>query len=82
MAAELDRIQPVPGQIGVVCTIGEEVVGVDLFDKPTTLATYLRGIIAGHTLDAPPSGRNAIRSGPSSASSHRSTPWPGAPARV
>ena len=55
MADELDRIEPVPGQIGVVCTIGDEIVGVDLFDNPATLETYLRGIIAGHALDAPPS---------------------------
>jgi hypothetical protein len=55
MADELDRIEPVSGQIGVVCTVGDEIVGVDLFDKPTTLETYLRGIIAGHALDAPAS---------------------------
>ena len=41
-----------PNQIGVVCTIGDEVVGLDLFDRPTTLASYLRGIVAGHALDA------------------------------
>jgi hypothetical protein len=58
IADELDRIQPVPGQIGVVCTIGDAVVGVDLFDKPATLETYLRGIVAGHALDAPPSFRS------------------------
>ena len=63
MADELDRIEPVPGQIGVVCTIGDDVVGVDLFDAPTTLETYLRGIIAGHALDAPLSSesRDPIR---------------------
>ena len=55
MADELDRIEPVSGQIGVVCTVGDEIVGMDLFDKPTTLETYLRGIIAGHALDAPAS---------------------------
>jgi hypothetical protein len=58
IADELDRIQAVPGQIGVVCTIGDAVVGVDLFDRPTTLETYLRGIVAGHALDAPPSFRS------------------------
>jgi len=55
MGDDLDRIEPVFGQIGVVCTIGDEIVGMDLFDKPTTLETYLRGIIAGHALDAPTS---------------------------
>ena len=53
MAAELDRIRPVDGQIGVVCTIGNEVVGLDLFDRPGTLQQYLRAIVAGHALDAP-----------------------------
>ena len=27
--------------------------GLDLFETPTTLETYLQGIIAGHALDAP-----------------------------
>ncbi len=53
IAAELDRIEPVDGQIGVICTIGAEVVGLDLFDRPDTLRQYLRAIVAGHALDAP-----------------------------
>ena len=53
LAPELEKIRTVPGQIGVICTIGEQVVGLDLFDKPSTLERYLRGIVAGHALDAP-----------------------------
>ena len=53
IAAQLDLVEPVTGQIGVICTIGDHVVGMDLFDKPSTLEKYLRGIIAGHALDAP-----------------------------
>jgi hypothetical protein len=53
IAPELEKIRTVPGQIGVVCTIGDQVVGLDLFDKPSTLERYLRGIVAGHALDAP-----------------------------
>ena len=53
MAPELEKIRSVPGQIGVICTIGEQVVGLDLFDKPSTLERYLRSIVAGHALDAP-----------------------------
>jgi len=53
MAEELDRITPLANQIGVVCAIGNEVVGLDLFDRATTLGQYLRPIIAGHALDAP-----------------------------
>jgi len=55
IAVQLDELRPVPGQIGVICTVGEQVVGMDLFDKPSTLERCLRGIIAGHALDAPPS---------------------------
>jgi hypothetical protein len=63
LAPEFEKIQTVPGQIGVICTIGEQVVGLDLFDKPSTLERYLRGIVAGHALDAPahPSNADPIR---------------------
>jgi len=53
MADVLDRIEPVEGQLGVVCTVGDQVVGLDLFDRPETLGRYLRAIVAGHALDAP-----------------------------
>jgi len=59
LAPELEKIGTVPGQIGVICTIGDQVVGLDLFDKPSTLERYLRGIIAGHALDAPVQRSNA-----------------------
>jgi hypothetical protein len=63
IADRLDQVEPVPGQVGVVCTIGDEVVGLDLFDKSSTLGRYLRGIIAGHVLDAPSptEGSDSIR---------------------
>jgi hypothetical protein len=53
IADQLEQIKPTPGQVGVVCIAGDKVVGLDLFDKPSTLEHYLRGIIAGHVLDAP-----------------------------
>jgi hypothetical protein len=59
IADRLDQIEPVPGQIGVVCVIGDRVAGLDLFDKPATLEKYLRGIVAGHALDAPSSTCNS-----------------------
>jgi hypothetical protein len=59
VADQLDRIEPFSDQIGVVCTIGDQVLGLDLFDKPATLERYLRGIIAGHALDAPSSTWNS-----------------------
>lgn len=52
IADQLDKVKALPDQIGVVCTIGERVIGLDLFDKPATLDKYLRGIVAGHALDA------------------------------
>jgi hypothetical protein len=53
IADQLDRVKALPDQIGVVCAVGERVIGLDLFDKPTTLKKYLRGLVAGHVLDAP-----------------------------
>jgi hypothetical protein len=52
IAGQLDDVHPQPGQVGVVCAIGTTVVGVDLFDRPSALGSYLRGIVAGHALDA------------------------------
>jgi hypothetical protein len=60
---DLDRLAPAPGQIGVACAVGDEVVGIDLFDRPATLARYLRAVVSGHALDAPsgPPGPDAFR---------------------
>jgi hypothetical protein len=55
IAVELDQVRAVDDQIGVVCTVGYRVVGLDLFDRPSTLDRYLRAIVAGHALDAPES---------------------------
>ena len=49
---ELARITPRSGQTGVICLLGDQVVGMDLFDRPETLQHYLPGIVAGHALDA------------------------------
>jgi hypothetical protein len=49
---ELARITPRSGQTGVICLLGDHVVGMDLFDRPETLRHYLPGIVAGHALDA------------------------------
>ncbi len=56
IADQLDKVRALPDQIGVVCTVGERVIGLDLFDKPATLDKYLRGIVAGHALDARSTG--------------------------
>jgi hypothetical protein len=53
IASQLAGLRSVRGQVGVVCAIGNQVVGLDLFDRGSTLETYLPGIVAGHALDAP-----------------------------
>ena len=40
-------LTPLPDQRGVVVAVGEEVRGIDLFDKPETLTTYWPGIATG-----------------------------------
>jgi hypothetical protein len=51
VSEQLERIEPEPNQIGVVCTVGHEVVWLDVFDRTSTLSRYLRAIVAGHSLD-------------------------------
>jgi hypothetical protein len=52
IASDLDKLEAGPHQIGVVCVAGDDVIGMDLFDKTETLQKYLRSIVAGHALDA------------------------------
>ena len=49
---ELEFLSPLPNQVGVVSASGDRVIGMDLFDRPATLESYLRSIVAGHMLDA------------------------------
>jgi hypothetical protein len=51
-ATNLNRVVSQPGQVGVVCVAAGRVVGLDLFDKSSTLEQFLRAIVGGHTLDA------------------------------
>ena len=53
IGVQLDGIDVVRGQLGVVFTVDDRVAGMDLFDRTSTLRRYLRGIVAGHALDAP-----------------------------
>jgi len=53
VAGQLDGLEPVRGQIGVAYAAGRTVVGFDLVDRPSTLARYLKGIVAGAAMDAP-----------------------------
>jgi hypothetical protein len=52
IGAQLADVTPRSDQTGVICLLGDRVVGMDLFDRPGTLQHYLRGIVAGHALDA------------------------------
>lgn len=49
----LSALEPIAEQVGVAYAIGPTVIGFDLFDRPSTLAQYLKGLVAGVALDAP-----------------------------
>ena len=51
-AEQLEELEPLADQIGVAYASGGRVLGLDLFDRPATLAKYLKGIVAGIALDA------------------------------
>lgn len=51
ISEQLDEIKTQPNQVGVVCAVGDQVVGLDVFDCESTLDQYLRAIVAGHALD-------------------------------
>jgi len=55
-------LAPLPDQRGVVVAVGASVRGIDLFDNPTTLATYWPGLVQGYAMDAlgAPKGEVAI----------------------
>ena len=50
--ALLAGVAPEPDQHGVIVAVGGKVRGIDLFDKPSTLAAYWDGLVAGYALDA------------------------------
>ena len=52
-AESLGVLEPMADQVGVAYAVGRTVVGFDLFDRPSTLARYLKGLVAGVALDAP-----------------------------
>ncbi|HKG90473.1 MAG TPA: DUF6569 family protein [Gemmatimonadaceae bacterium] len=43
---------PRDGQVGALFAVGEDVVGLDLFDAPATLRTYLAKLVRSYALDA------------------------------
>ena len=52
VAAIVEGLRPGDGQRGVLVVTGGGVVALDLFDKPSTLAAYWDGLLAGYALDA------------------------------
>jgi hypothetical protein len=50
--AMTDGLVPFPDQRGVVVAIGGAVRGLDMFDKPSTLASYWDSLVAGYAIDA------------------------------
>jgi hypothetical protein len=51
-AEHIGDLEPLADQIGVAYASGGSVLGLDLFDRPSTLAKYLTGLVAGIALDA------------------------------
>ena len=51
MAEDLDEVAVVPGQVGLAIAGSRGVLGVDLFDRPSTLDAHLREILQGYALD-------------------------------
>jgi hypothetical protein len=51
-AEQIEELEPLADQIGVAYASGGSVLGLDLFDRPSTLAKYLKGLVAGIALDA------------------------------
>jgi hypothetical protein len=52
VAAVVEGLRPVEGQRGVLAITAGGSVTLDLFDKPSTLAAYWDGLLAGYALDA------------------------------
>jgi len=52
VAALISGLAPSDGQRGVVVATGNGRICLDLFDKPSTLAAYWDGLLAGYALDA------------------------------
>jgi hypothetical protein len=44
--------RPVDGQVGALFVVGDRVIGLDLFDRPTTLAKILPKLVRGVAVDA------------------------------
>jgi hypothetical protein len=52
VAALVEGLEPVDGQRRVLVVTAGGVVALDLFDKPSTLAAYWDGLLAGYAIDA------------------------------
>ncbi len=50
--ATIAAFTPSPEQCGVIVAVSGTVRGIDLFDKPSTLAAYWDGLVAGYAIDA------------------------------
>ncbi len=48
----MQHVEPMANQVGVAFAVGGRVVGVDIFDRPSTLADYLPALTAGYLVDA------------------------------
>ena len=56
----IDDVRALTGQVGMVCASGERVLGLDLFDRPESLRSYLNGLVEGYRLDADDGARPTL----------------------
>jgi hypothetical protein len=58
IAAFREKLQYIPGATGVAVAIGERVISVDLFDKPSTCENVWNRLLTGVVFDALESGKS------------------------
>jgi hypothetical protein len=51
-SAQIDRLEPLPRQVGALFALDRRVLGLDLFDSPPTFARVLKRIARGYLVEA------------------------------
>lgn len=64
MAEFKDRLQYVDGATGLAIAVGKKVVGIDLFDKPSTCRKVWKRLLTGYVLDALEAGEDTAHADP------------------
>ncbi|MDA8312657.1 MAG: hypothetical protein M0Z46_19030 [Actinomycetota bacterium] len=58
--AQIADLVACDGQVGIACATGARVLGVDIFDRPDALGSYLTALVAGYRLDADEGARPGL----------------------